>query len=55
MTSNKSVQLNTIAEKIKNPADDDLLSTLIFHHILLADKKNTNCFISEEGFAQDRL
>lgn len=48
---NKSVKMIKITEKIKNPADSDLLSVLVFYHILLqADKKHTNCLISEEGF-----
>jgi len=50
----ESAQLNKIAEKIKNPADSDLFSVLIFYHILiLEDDKYTNSFISDERFAQE--
>lgn len=38
---NKSVKMNKITEKMKNPADCDLLSVLVFYHIMLLVDKNT--------------
>lgn len=38
---NKSVKMNKITEQMKNPADCDLLSVLVFYHVLPLADKNT--------------